>query len=316
MGPSPRVVLAVASVLGVGACGLDFDRYDPGPDAASVVEAGLDGPADARGGEGSPSDAAIDAAVSDATDAAQESAPNPCPPMMGVVAAPQPSGTITIDGNLGDWGSPAYTTLDANDAALIVGPNGDCTAANATSQCLVPSSEQAEFALLHDASNLYLAVRITVPSVGGTNTTAPYLNDAVEVYLRGDAVATGNYTNDDHQYVVDWQNLVLDYGPSANDTPVTNPPGVTTAVKVGGGGWVLEMSVALTQLGRSALTPGQTLGFDVAVDHGQGTTATRSYLAWWMAMHAPPTCTTAKCTNCTPDQPYCDTLDFGAVCAD
>jgi hypothetical protein len=58
------------------------------------------------------------------------------------------------------------------------------------------------------------------------------------------------------------------------------------------------------------------LGLDFGVDHGQGTEATRSFLVWWMAMHATPPCATPKCTGCSPDQPYCDTLDFGLLCAE
>jgi len=198
-----------------------------------------------------------------------------------------------------------------------MGPSGNCTAANATSKCLVPASETTEFALMRDATNLYVGVRVTVPGVGGTSTTAPYTNDAVEIYLRGDPVATGDYTNVDQQYIIDWQNLVTSYGPPSTGTGQTNPPGVTSMVKVaaGNGGYVVEVKIALSEVGGS-LSPGQTLGFDLGVDHGQGTAATRSFLVWWIAMHAPPQCTTAKCTGCNPDQPYCDTLDFGLVCAD
>ncbi len=310
-----RIALPVACWLGIAACSLDFDRYDPdagttgGPDAGSEVTS--EGAPDATPGDAAPRDAA-------GTDSGQEGATNACTLVAGMLLAPQAPGPITIDGDLGDWGSPAFTVLTASDAALIMGPDGTCTAANATSQCLVPSGESIEVALLRDSGNLYFGVQVTVPSVGGTSTTAPFENDAVELYLRGDPVATGNYTMVDHQYVIDWQNLVIDYGPSPTDVGQTNPPGLTSAVKVatGNGSYVVEAKVALTELGQSALAPGQTLGFDLGVDHGQGTEATRSFLVWWMAAHAAPVCTTAKCTGCSPDQPYCDTLDFGLVCAE
>lgn len=295
------------------ACSLDFNRYDPAAGTPGSPDGGLDATTEV----GAPADASPGDTAA-AVDAAQESAPNPCPSAAGVMPAPVASGPITIDGNLDDWGSSVFTQLVASDAALILGPNGTCTAANATSQCLVASTEIAELALLRDSSNLYIGVRVTVPTVGGTNTTSPYLNDAVEVYLRGDPVATGNYTNIDHQYVIDWQNLAVDYGPSPSDTGQTNPPGVTSAVQVASGnsGYVLEAKVALSELGQTALSPGQTFGFDLGIDHGQGTTATRSLLVWWVATHAAPTCTTAKCSGCSSGQPYCDTLDFGLVCAD
>jgi hypothetical protein len=58
------------------------------------------------------------------------------------------------------------------------------------------------------------------------------------------------------------------------------------------------------------------LGFDLGVDHGQGTAATRSFLVWWMSTHGAPPCMSSKCKGCSPDQPYCDTLDFGLLCAE
>ena len=84
----------------------------------------------------------------------------------------------------------------------------------------------------------------------------------------------------------------------------------------GNNSYVVEVKVALSELGQTSLTPGQTLGLDLGVDHGQGTEATRSFLLWWLATHGTLQCTTAKCTGCSPDEPYCDTLDFGLVCAD
>jgi hypothetical protein len=309
--------LPFACCFGVAACGLNFDRYDPGAATAGGPDASTDSfVAEAAAGDAVTQDVAPgDAAASDS--AQQSSDASPCTAAAGTVVAPEAPGPITIDGDLGDWGSPAFTVLAAGDAVLITGPSGTCTAANATSKCLVPAGETTDFALLRDATSLYVGVRVTVPGVGGTNTTAPYDNDAVEIYLRGDPVATGDYTAVDQQYIIDWQNLVIGYGPPSSGSGQTNPPGVTSAVKVaqGNGGYVVEVKIALGEIGGS-LSPGQTLGFDLGVDHGQGTAATRSFLAWWMSAHAAPQCTTAKCTGCNPDQPYCDTLDFGLVCAD
>jgi hypothetical protein len=303
-----RTALPVACWVGVAACGLDFDRYDPGAGEGGLVD----------GGNDASTTSDHFAEVSAASDVAQESVVSACTPTAGVLVAPQAGGPITVDGDLGDWGSTAFTLVDSSDAALIMGPNGTCTAANATSKCLVPNGESAEFAFLRDSTNLYIGARVTVPNVGGASTTNPYTNDAIEIYLRGDAFPTGDYTTLDHQYVVDWQNLVFDYGPSQTDTGLANPPGVTSAVKVASGnnGYVVEVKVALSELGQPSLAPGQMLGLDFGVDHGQGTEATRSFLVWWMAMHATPPCATPKCTGCSPDQPYCDTLDFGLLCAE
>jgi hypothetical protein len=310
MGWRRRAALPALGCL-VVACSLNFDRYEPNGEAGSPLDGGLDA---------SSADHAVEAPAADApvNDVAPDTYVSPCKLVPGMLAAPEASGPITIDGDLGDWGAAEFTLLAASDAAFIEGPSGTCTAANATSQCLVPAGETAEYALLRDAANLYFAVRVTVPNVGGGSTTSPFTNDAVEIYLSGDTTPTGNYTSVDHQYVIDWANLVTDYGPSATDMGQVNPPGVTSAVNVATnlGSYVVEVKVALSALGLSALAPGQILGLDLGLDHGQGTEATRSFLVWWMATHTAPTCTTAKCTSCSPDQPYCDTLTFGQLCAD
>ncbi len=172
-----RMALPAVCWLGVAACGLDFDRYDP--DAAAGA---LDG-----GHDASTEDHAADTAMVDGTgaDAAQENTVSACKPVAGVLTSMSSSGPVTIDGDLSDWGSTSFTLLDAADAALIMGPNGTCTPATATSQCLVPNGETAEFAFLRDAANLYLGVRVTVPVVGGGSATNPYTNDAIEIYLPG-----------------------------------------------------------------------------------------------------------------------------------
>jgi hypothetical protein len=328
------VVCAGVGALVLGACGLDFDRFEPGGDASAqgdgggssggsssgsssgTADAAKDGNADGTtGADSSGVDAAKDAP---GVDVVQETGPTGCTPSataLGVATAPGP---ITIDGDLTDWGNQPVTVLAVSDAALILGPNGTCTAANAMLQCMVPPGETAEVLLLRDSGNLYVGVRVTVPTIGGNDAADPFLNDAVEIYLRGDPVATGNYTNVDHQYVVDWQNHVLDYGPSVSDTGQPNPPGFTSAVKVAPSNkaYVVETKIALAQIGQTTFATGQSVGFDLGLDHGQGTVQSRSLLVWLMASHAAPSCTNAKCTGCSPDYPFCDTLLFGTACAD
>jgi Carbohydrate family 9 binding domain-like len=310
------VALLAACALVGAACSLDFDRFDPDAGAAGTDAALEGGPDATRDAPATEAEAATTDAPS--TDVAHETIVDPCAAVAGTLVAPQTPGSITIDGDLSDWGSPAFTLLEASNAALIVGPTGTCTAANATSQCLVAATESAEVALMVDSANLYVGVRVTVPNVGGTSTTQPFTNDAVEIYLRGDATPTGDYTADDHQYIIDWKNSVTDYGPPSTGTGQANPPGVTSAVQVAGGNgaYVVEAKIALTELGDTTLSPGQLVGFDLGIDHGQGTLATRSLLIWWMTPHGTLKCTSAKCTGCNPDQPYCDTLDVGLVCAE
>jgi hypothetical protein len=285
------------------ACGLDFDRFAP-VDASAAHD------------EGSGDDATSTPTPDAFADAPADAQPaGRCSPSAGTVVASAALGAVTIDGDLGDWGSPSFTSFDVGDAQLILGPTGTCDAASATSTCLVPSSESAQFAAMWDATHLYVAVKVSVPSVGGTNGMAPNTNDAVELYLRGDTTPTGDYSSLDQQYITDWQNTVSGCGVAC---PQRNPPGFTSAVSVAADhtGYVLEARIQLSELGVTAPASGTTVGFDLGIDHGQGTDATRSLLVWWKAGHAAPMCASQRCRTCNPDQPYCDTLDVGLLCMD
>ena len=155
----------------------------------------------------------------------------PCSPLVspspGTVVAKQVSGPIVIDGDLSDWGCPKFASLTPSNAAKVLPRTSGATV-----------TVTGEFAIRWDATSLYFAVRVTDGNVGGNNATDPYLNDAVEIYLAGDTTLTGDYTNIDHQYVVDYKNLRTDYGPKPIATQhfTTNPRELTSAVSVGQGG--------------------------------------------------------------------------------
>src|SRR5580692_12454192 len=91
-----RTVLPVACWLGVAACSLDFDRYDPDAGTVPGADGGRDGSTDGVAQETATGDAPGD-------DGMPESSVNPCTAAAGTLDAPQAAGTITIDGDLGDW---------------------------------------------------------------------------------------------------------------------------------------------------------------------------------------------------------------------
>ncbi len=141
-----------------------------------------------------------------------------------------------------------------------------------------------QYAVRWDATNLYVAAHIVVPMLQGDNATTPYENDAIEFYLSGDTPITGDYDKQSHQYIVDWHNLVVDYGPT-NYPPsmaATNPPNFTSQVKVVTGGWQIEAAIAWTALvDGKAPTAGAKIALDVAFDDGDGTTLNTQILAIW-----------------------------------
>jgi hypothetical protein len=211
------------------------------------------------------------------------------------VLAVHPLGTVTIDGTLTEWGCVPFTLVDKATAPRIAGSN--------------PSGAtlSAELALGYDAQYLYFAARIT-DTITGTSTAEPYLNDAVEIYLDGDATLAGTYGASDHQYVIDHKLFIKDYGPATPAVPAAAV--LTAAVQKSAGGWVLEARVAWSALGGS-VTAGRRVGFDVGFTNGSGTTQ-EQMLYWW---YGPGTgagvCTGGEWCCGAGSDPWCDTRRFG-----
>jgi hypothetical protein len=306
------MVVAVVAACGLDTSGLFDGPADAGGDAVGVTTLPLQdatlpeaaapptdaqGPDDATTPGDSPSD---DAGASDASDA---SAPDACP-------APQPDASIAtitkmapppmIDGKLSDWGCTSWTELDDKNAAYVL-ENGQ--------------KIHGEYAVRWDPMNIYVAAHIVVPTLQGTNATAPYDNDAIEIYLTGDNPPTGDYDNQSHQYVVDWHDTIVDYNPNQSSTP--NPPHVTAKTLVVPDGWQIEAAIGWQALLASGpgFASGNKIAVDVAFDDGDGTTLKTQLMAM-VAQHS----ITCGCQSCCcgevspdPDMPNCDTLCFGVV---
>jgi hypothetical protein len=260
------VALAAAAVA-VG-CGLDANGLAEAGDASAP-------PRDAMGtdpGEdnvGQGQDAGLDAIGNAPPDASPDACPSRPAGDAGVVVA-TPAAAITIDGVLDDWVCPEMRTLEVGNAGL--------TAVRQYSQIVPPDAGtfpiRADYAIAWDPSYLYFAVVVHDAQLDGTS-TKPYENDAVEIYLSTDPTVTGAYTHLDHQYVVDYQNNAIDYGPNTeNRAPlVPNPASLVSKTTSGSGVWTLEARVDPSNvLGLQAIQAAdQNVRLELQIDDNAGT---------------------------------------------
>ncbi len=295
--------LAQNGLLEIGADGggTDSSSKTDAPDA-TVAEAGppadasLPGDANVPDGSVTPDDAASIADAGPADSACPSPSNDAAVSVITSIAAPP-----TIDGNLTDWGCGPWIELNDSNAAYT----------RVDGQTI-----SGEFAVRWDANNVYVGAHIVVPTLQGTNTTEPYVNDAFEIYLSGDSPLTGDYDKLSHQYIVDWHNLVVDYGPSnyGSMEAVTSPPSFTSAVMVVSGGWQVEAAIGWSALEDNSKAPGTgaSIGVDVELDDGDGVTLNTQVLAILAAHSSTCGCKTCCCGEAT-DYPNCDTLCFGGA---
>lgn len=278
MGRGACILLGVCASAWAAACTLKTSG------TASVIDA----PSDAGT---SPGDAAPPI---DAKPACPEPAPN-----AGNIVASKTTSTITLDGVLDDWGCTPFVHVSQATSAYTQ-TNG----ANA-------STLAADFAVTWDDQYLYVAVRVTDAAVQGSDPTNPFLNDAIEIYVAGESAANGDYSAADHRYVIDHQNLAVDYSYMGTPPMVPSPPGFLSAAQNTDTGYAIEARIAASALGATALASGKAMGFDLAIDDGDGQTQAIT-MVW--ALTTSDSCACQRCCCLAPSPlPFCDTRRFGRL---
>jgi hypothetical protein len=255
------------------------DGGDGGDDATLVAEAGED--AGDAAGPANPIDAC--------------GQPNDGGPIFAIAAWPQPP-PPTIDGDLSEWPCTGAVDFSATNAAF----------SKNSSYAL-----SADIQVRWDQNNVYVAARVYDSQVGGDDDTDPSNNDSVEIYVSGDPTLDGDYDPNTHQYITDWKNLTVDYGPvHAGNAAVTSPPSFKSGTGTMTGGWTFEASIgwqALYAGGNNKFTAGTNIALDFEVNDGDGTQQVAALVLTMAPAAASCTCTQANCCcGETPDVPSCD----------
>jgi hypothetical protein len=281
MGKAPHAfraaVVAVASLA--IACGLSAEGTGSpaasSSDASVVTDASASSAQDANGTNGAGG-ACADAGRNGAN---------------GSMTAHEATTAPVVDGDLSEWSCATPFVLDPTSAGYTSGT------ANST----------AALALTWTTDTLYFAAKVTDGKIAGTNTSDPWHNDAVELYV-GSGAEMGTYSPSDWHFIVDYNGFARAYQGSMTFSTLQ---GFASAAKRTASGFVVEMSVSASLLGMTSFAMGTSLGFDVQLDDCEDSAADRAgYLDYWVAS-GQPAC--PGCTNCGTMEPYCDTYAFGKV---
>jgi chitodextrinase len=142
---------------------------------------------------------------------------------------------VTVDGSLDE---PVWAMVKSVDKAVNGKPNNS-----------------ANFGVLWDNDYLYVGVKVTDDNLYN-DSTEPYSDDSVEIYIDGNHNKGTTYDSYDRQYIKGW-----------NDSALLESRGKTTGVKHAWaaipGGYSVELAIPWSSLGITPIA-GMTIGFDVA----------------------------------------------------
>lgn len=128
-----------------------------------------------------------------------------------------------------------------------------------------PEDLSGDFRVLWDAQNLYLWVEVNDDHLVREQGFA-WEDDAIEIYLDGDAARSTQYDADDFQYVFRWNDASAYVG--VRSAPPD--PNVRFCMRPSSSGYRLEVSIPWTRLG-GVPTAGRPLGLDVhIIDNDDG----------------------------------------------
>jgi hypothetical protein len=157
-----------------------------------------------------------------------------------VAVALEPSGALTVDGALDE----PYWALRSNVTKSITGS----------------ANNNVSFGTLSDTQNLYVGVRVLDADLK-KDSTQPYQDDSVEIYLDADHNQGATYDAKDHQMTLRWHDGVM--------TMIGTMDNVQFAQKDINGGYSVELAIPWASL---QITPARdiTLGLDIGVNDDDG----------------------------------------------
>ncbi len=180
--------------------------------------------------------------------------------------APRLSAPITIDGDLHDWGVMPWQGLTRYTASFIdVRPVG--------SPPPEPEDSSVSFKLVWDPNALYLALYVLDDEIW--NDSDEVWNDD-ELELAFDGLRNGmNYSADDHQFTVNADGRLTDFGQDPQ-----NPPDITAAINLTSDGWIAEVRIPVSTMNAGSFYAGKVLGFNLGVHDDDNGDVWDSHMIW------------------------------------
>ncbi|WP_167286385.1 fibronectin type III domain-containing protein [Paraflavitalea devenefica] len=169
-----------------------------------------------------------------------------------VINAKKRTAAITIDGNVNE----SNWEVTNNVTKTIIGtPNNT-----------------VNFGVLWDSLYLYVAFSV-IDANKYNESTNPWDDDAIELYLDGDNNGGTSYGANDRQFIKEWNSTTL--WERVNQTTNVLHAWANTA-----NGYTIEMRVPWSSMGVTNPTPGFTIGFDAACNDDDNGGARESQLMW------------------------------------
>lgn len=164
-----------------------------------------------------------------------------------------PCGSPTMDGSLADavWATSTYKSIALCTVATCPGTGGT-----------------AQYKMLWDATNLYMAFDVTDPNLFA-NGGAPWNGSAVEIFFDFDHNLGGSMDGSDMQWVIPWDSsTVAEYRNGALQGTIGSPTnGITKfSSNLGGGHYTMEVAIPWANIGVAAPSAGAISGIDAGVD--------------------------------------------------
>jgi hypothetical protein len=282
--------IAPACDSGYSTLATDSDAGAGGAGDSSIADSGSAMGADASRLDGSGSGGGDASMSNDGSALCTTSGDAGASSATGVFIAPKVASEPRIDGQLDDWCVPFFH-FDSKSAGAVV----------------KPTTISADIAVVWTPGAIYLGAHVFDATHPVQDPLDPYKNDAVELYLRPNSVATGTYGATDFHFVVDHLDLARQY--SGLGGPTTPPAGFTSATTQTADGYIAEMAFSSALLGQSEFSPGP-LGFDTQISDGDGTQQVGVLVFYETANAGCGGC--AACSGAAFG-PHCDTLLFGTV---
>lgn len=169
----------------------------------------------------------------------------------GTVICYQPSGTITVDGNLNE----SSWKINQSISKAVIGS----------------STNTAGFGVLWDNNNLYIGAKVLDGTLFSGAANA-WDNDAVEIFIDANNNKLTSYDGRDNQLIKGYNNSQVFMKVSIT--------GVQHAWAAIAGGYSVEISIPWSQLG---LTPsaGMSIGFDIGYDNADNSSGRNAQYVWW-----------------------------------
>lgn len=180
--------------------------------------------------------------------------------------------------------SVPITDIEIMDTQLSITIDGELnetaweTRYEITKSVVDNSDNEAFFSATWDATNLYVGVEVIDKNLHNDGTSAPHLDDGVEIYFDADNSKANSYDgSNDYQFFLPYNSTIATAGPNS----ISDVTGINYITKQTDKGYNLEVSIPWATLRLERAIDGIKVGFDIAInDDDDGADTREGQIVW------------------------------------